>query len=120
MRSGPDQRSRGRPNTNRPAQQRRAPQNGLLFDSHGPGERIRGSAFQITERYLTLAREAERSDDRVNSQNYFQHAEHYFRINRLDREDDLPAAPRPIDRAAGEPDLPASGSTEASSPPESL
>ena len=79
MRSGPDQRSRGRFNTNRPAQQQQAQQNNQLLDSRGPAERIRGSAFQITERYLTLAREAARTDDRVSSENYYQHAEHYFR-----------------------------------------
>ena len=86
MRSDADQQSGGRFRTNRPTQQRRAPQNNLLLDSHGPAERIRGTAFQITERYLTLAREAERSDDRVSSENYYQHAEHYFRINKLDHE----------------------------------
>lgn len=105
MRSGPDQRSRGRFSTNRPTQQRRAPQNNQPLDSHGPAERIRGSARQITEGYLTLAREAERSDDRVSSQNYYQHAEHYLRINNLDHDGNLAASPRLIDRAAGEPAL---------------
>jgi hypothetical protein len=105
MRSGPDQRSRGRFNTNRPAQQQQAQQNNQLLDSRGPAERIRGSAFQITERYLTLAREAARTDDRVSSENYYQHAEHYFRINNLNHDGNLMAASYPIDRAAGEPAL---------------
>src|SRR5580700_5894714 len=82
MRSGPDQRSRGRFNANRPShQQARGPQHNQMLDSHAPGERIRGSAFQIYQRYLTLAQEAARSDDRVSAENYYQHAEHYFRIN---------------------------------------
>jgi len=33
--------------------------------SHGPAECVRRSAFQMTERYLALVREAVRSDDRV-------------------------------------------------------
>ena len=32
------------------------------------------------QRYLTLAQEAARMDDRVASEGYYQHAEHYFRI----------------------------------------
>jgi hypothetical protein len=102
MRSEPDRQSRDHFNPNRPTQQRRAPQNNLLLDSHGPAERIRGSAFQITERYRALAREAERSDDRVISENYYQHAEHYFRINNLDNESDATAASHPINRPTGE------------------
>ena len=100
MRSGPDQRSRGRFNTNRPAQQQQAQQNNQLLDSRGPAERIRGSAFQITERYLTLAREAARTDDRVSSENYYQHAEHYLRINSLGRDGNSAAADQGIRAAA--------------------
>jgi Domain of unknown function (DUF4167) len=82
MRSGPDQRPRGRFNANRPSHQPpRGPQQNQTLNTHGPGERIRGSAFQIYQRYLTLAQEAARSDDRVSAENYYQHAEHYFRIN---------------------------------------
>jgi uncharacterized protein DUF4167 len=103
MRSGPDQRPRGRSNTNGPNEPRRASQSNQALDSHGPAERIRGSASQLTERYLTLAREAERSDDRVSSENYYQHAEHYFRISKLDRDANLAAASHPIDQASGEP-----------------
>ncbi|WP_119679472.1 DUF4167 domain-containing protein [Indioceanicola profundi] len=50
------------------------------FDSNGPDVRIRGSAFQVYEKYLALARDAQTSGDRVAAENYFQHAEHYFRI----------------------------------------
>lgn len=113
MRSGTDQRSRGRFNTNRPTQQRRPSQNSQSLDSHGPAERIRGSAFQINERYLALAREAERNDDRVVSENYYQHAEHYFRLNNLDRDSNSAAASAPADRASGEPTAAASEPSEA-------
>ena len=50
------------------------------FDSNGPGGRIRGNAYQVYERYLALARDAQGSGDRVMAENMMQHAEHYFRI----------------------------------------
>lgn len=50
------------------------------FDSNGPDVRIRGNAWQVHEKYLTLARDAASSGDRVQAENYLQHAEHYFRI----------------------------------------
>jgi hypothetical protein len=81
MRSGSDQRSRGRFHGNRPSSQQGGPQRSQSYDSHGPGERVRGSALQIYERYLALARDAARGEDRVASENYYQYAEHYFRIN---------------------------------------
>ena len=95
MRSGTDQSSRGRFNSNRPShQQSRAPQGHQTLDSHGPGERVRGTASQISERYLTLAREASRSDDRVAAEGYYQHAEHYLRTSNAAR-DDVPAGTPP-------------------------
>ncbi|NUB28485.1 DUF4167 domain-containing protein, partial [Azospirillum brasilense] len=50
------------------------------FDSNGPDVRIRGNAWQVHEKYLALARDASSSGDRVQAENYLQHAEHYFRI----------------------------------------
>jgi hypothetical protein len=50
------------------------------FDSNGPDVRIRGNAFQVHEKYLALARDAQSSGDRIAAENYMQHAEHYFRI----------------------------------------
>jgi hypothetical protein len=50
------------------------------FDSNGPDVRIRGNAIQITEKYLTLARDAQASGDRVLAESYLQHAEHYQRM----------------------------------------
>jgi hypothetical protein len=50
------------------------------FDSTGPEVKIRGSATQVYEKYLQLARDANSSGDRVMAENYLQHAEHYFRI----------------------------------------
>jgi hypothetical protein len=50
------------------------------FDSNGPDVRIRGNAFQVYEKYVTLARDAQTAGDRIAAESYFQHAEHYFRI----------------------------------------
>jgi hypothetical protein len=99
MRSGPDQNSRRRFNGNRPShQQPRGPSQNQTHDSHGPGERIRGTASQIYQRYLTLAQEAARSDDRVAAENYYQHAEHYLRVNNDNRGGNSPGTSQPIDR----------------------
>lgn len=50
------------------------------FNSSGPEIKIRGSAANVYEKYLQLARDANTSGDRVMAENYLQHAEHYFRI----------------------------------------
>ena len=87
MRSRPDQRFRGRPNgQGRFQQQPRLSQNNQVFDSNGPNMRVRGTAHQIFDRYLAMAREAETGGDRVAAESYYQHAEHYFRINNARRE----------------------------------
>lgn len=51
-----------------------------VFDSNGPDVRIRGTAFQIVEKYMALAKDATSSGDRVLAENYLQHAEHYQRL----------------------------------------
>ncbi len=50
------------------------------FDSNGPDVKVRGSSSQVYEKYLTLARDATTAGDRVMAENYFQHAEHYYRL----------------------------------------
>jgi hypothetical protein len=96
MRSGPDQRSRGRFNPNRPFRpQPRVSQSGQTFDSNGPDVRVRGTAQQIFERYVALAREAATTGDRIAAENFYQHAEHYFRINNARREGNSQHASRP-------------------------
>ena len=82
MRSGSAQRPPGgRNNGNRPfPQQQRTPQRGQTFDSNGPNIKIRGGAHQIFERYIALAREAAIGNDHVTVENFYQHAEHYFRV----------------------------------------
>src|ERR1700761_460998 len=88
MRQGPNpKRSRGRNNNNNNnnnngggGRRPNLPLRMQTFDSNGPDVRIRGSAFQVHEKYLQLARDASSSGDRIMAENYLQHAEHYYRI----------------------------------------
>lgn len=72
------QRSRGR-NNNGGGKKHLPPRN-QTYDSNGPDIRIRGNAHQVLEKYLTLARDATLQGDRIAAENYYQHAEHYFRV----------------------------------------
>src|SRR5437764_2536969 len=90
MRPGQNKRSRGRnggghggggPHHNRgPGPGPRPPHRSQTFDSNGPNVKIRGNAYQVFERYLAMAREAQSSGDPVAAENFYQHAEHYFRM----------------------------------------
>jgi Domain of unknown function (DUF4167) len=51
-----------------------------VYESNGPDVKIRGTASHVAEKYLQLARDAQSSGDPVSAENYFQHAEHYFRL----------------------------------------
>lgn len=42
--------------------------------------KIRGNPQQVVEKYLTLARDAASSGDPVTAENYYQFADHYYRI----------------------------------------
>jgi hypothetical protein len=50
------------------------------FDSNGPEGRVRGNAHQVYEKYIGLARDALSAGDRVSAENYYQYAEHYYRV----------------------------------------
>ncbi|HRK98514.1 MAG TPA: DUF4167 domain-containing protein [Alphaproteobacteria bacterium] len=69
--------------------QRRGIQNkNKVFDSNGPDVRIRGTAYQIVEKYMALAKDTNSAGDRVLAENYLQYAEHYQRIiNSWEEED---------------------------------
>jgi hypothetical protein len=41
---------------------------------------MRGTARQVAEQYLQLARDAHTGNDPVAAENYLQHAEQYFRL----------------------------------------
>ncbi len=51
-----------------------------VYESNGPDVKIRGTASHIAEKYIQLARDAQTSGDPVAAENYYQHAEHYFRL----------------------------------------
>lgn len=96
MRPGQNKRSRGRnggggPHHNRP----RLPHRVQTFDSNGPNVKIRGNAYQVFERYIALAREAQASGDRIAAENLYQHAEHYFRVMNAQGEGQGHGPPRP-------------------------
>ena len=78
MRNG-QKRMRGRGGNNN---QHRKSQNPLtrVYESNGPDVKIRGTASHIAEKYIQLARDAQSSGDPVAAENYYQHAEHYFRL----------------------------------------
>jgi hypothetical protein len=59
---------------------RQVPLRHQTFDSNGPDVRVRGNAYQVFEKYLALARDAHSAGDRIAAENYYQHAEHYYRI----------------------------------------
>ena len=73
MRNGQNKRMRGR---------NRKSHNPLtrVYESNGPDVKIRGTASHVAEKYVQLARDAQSSGDPVAAENYFQHAEHYFRL----------------------------------------
>src|SRR5437867_5773764 len=73
MRNGQNKRMRGR---------NRKSQNPLtrVYESNGPDVKIRGTASHIADKYVQLARDAQSSSDPVAAENYYQHAEHYYRL----------------------------------------
>ena len=87
--SGRRQRNRG--NGGRRGNQQRM----QVFDSNGPEVRIRGTAHQVTEKYIVLAKDAASSGDRILAESYLQHAEHYQRIiNSWDQDVQAPSRTR--------------------------
>src|SRR3954469_14771696 len=105
MRSDSGQRPpRGRYNANQPHQQR-TPQRNQTVDSNGPNVRVRGSAHQIFERYIAFAREAAIGGETIAAENFYQHAEHYFRVAGANREGAQ-------QRSAARPTTPANAATD--------
>ena len=68
---------------------RRSPGSAInrVFESSGPEGKVRGNPQQIIDKYLALSRDALLGGDRVASENYAQHSEHYARLlNEAQRE----------------------------------
>src|ERR1700745_901700 len=82
MRNGQNnnKRMRGRNNNNHNNNRRNQNPMTRVFDSNGPDIKIRGTASHIAEKYVQLARDARGAGDPVAAENYYQHAEHYFRL----------------------------------------
>ncbi|MBX3503453.1 MAG: DUF4167 domain-containing protein [Alphaproteobacteria bacterium] len=78
MRPNNQRRQRGRNNGGGGKQ--KFPSRNQSYDSNGPDVRVRGTAHQIYEKYMALAREATTSGDRILAESYYQYAEHYFRV----------------------------------------
>lgn len=51
-----------------------------VFDSSGPEGKVRGTPQQVIDKYNQLARDAQLGGDRVATENFYQHAEHYTRM----------------------------------------
>jgi hypothetical protein len=75
MRNGQNKRMRGR-------NQHRKNHNPMarVYESNGPDVKIRGNPSHIAEKYIQLARDAQASGDPIAAENYYQHAEHYYRV----------------------------------------
>jgi hypothetical protein len=83
MRNGQNnKRMRNRNNNSSNNNRRGGGQNPMtrVFESNGPDIKIRGTASHVAEKYVQLARDARSSGDPVAAENYYQHAEHYFRL----------------------------------------
>jgi hypothetical protein len=81
MRNGQNnKRMRNRNNNNNNNNRRGQNPMTRVYESNGPDIKIRGTASHIAEKYLQLARDARSSGDPVAAENYYQHAEHYFRL----------------------------------------
>jgi len=117
MRQGPNpRRPRGRGPRNKPHYN---PRN-QTYDSNGPDVRVRGNAYQVLEKYLALARDANAAGDRIAAENFLQHAEHYFRlINQFNGDDpnrNRPMPPRPDVQAMDGGEADATDASESEQP----
>lgn len=81
MRQGQQKRLRGRSNNNNNNHNRKGHNSpNRSYESNGPDVKIRGTAAHIADKYIQLARDAQTSGDPIAAENYFQHAEHYYRL----------------------------------------
>ena len=98
MRNGQNnKRMRNRNNNNNRNDGNRRGQNPMtrVFESNGPDIKIRGTASHVAEKYVQLARDARSSGDPVAAENYYQHAEHYFRLIAAAQEQFRQSQPQP-------------------------
>lgn len=60
--------------------------------------KIRGNPQQCVDKYLTLARDATSLGDPISAENYYQYADHYYRLAAAHR---VSRSPQPAKRAEG-------------------
>ncbi len=99
-----------------------------VFDSNGPDVRIRGTAWQVHEKYQALAKDAAATGDLIMAENYSQHAEHYQRIintfaEQMGGQQWAPQGNTPDEAADPEGEVavqvqPTSGQTQSAPPPQ--
>jgi Domain of unknown function (DUF4167) len=84
---------------NRNNGKRHVPLRSQTFESNGPDGKIRGTAQQVVDRYLALGRDAYSAGDPITAENFYQHAEHYYRLLSLEGPDGErgPGRPRPVE-----------------------
>ena len=88
---------------------------GSTFESNGPEGKIRGTAFQVIEKYQALAQDALSAGDRIGAENFFQHAEHYYRVvaaNGWDQRGQRPQNQQPQQQPRVEPEQQPGGGQE--------
>ncbi|MBR0739693.1 DUF4167 domain-containing protein [Bradyrhizobium liaoningense] len=107
MRNGQNkQRMRNRNNNNNNNNRRGQNPMTRVYESNGPDIKIRGTASHIAEKYLQLARDARSSGDPVAAENYYQHAEHYFRLiaaaQEQFRQNQQPRGDEPVSTSSGD------------------
>ena len=93
------------PKKNRGRNRRPSNPTNRVYESNGPDVKIRGNASHVSEKYLTLARDAQSSGDPIAAENYLQHAEHYLRIiaatQAQQQSQNQPCAPEHAGRGGG-------------------
>src|ERR1700741_4306243 len=95
MRNGQNnKRMRNRNNNNNNNNRRGQNPMTRVYESNGPDIKIRGTASHVAEKYVQLARDARSSGDPVAAENYYQHAEHYFRLIAAAQEQFRPIQPQ--------------------------
>ncbi len=63
---------------------RHQPSRNQAHDSNGPEGKVRGSAQQVYDKYLSLARDATSAGEHIAAEGYYQFAEHYYRVANVD------------------------------------
>lgn len=101
MKPGQNSKQRSRGRSNNIGGKKHMPPRNQTYDSTGPDIRIRGNAHQVLEKYLAMARDASSQGDRIAAENFFQHAEHYYRVinnqNQANGRQLMRAMPSPAD-----------------------